>query len=61
MITLKLTPIQAKVLFNCVDGAADAGACKDGNTRQEARAYDEIMTKLLAKHEEWKSVQLDKG
>lgn len=60
-IKIELTAIQAKVLFNVVDGAADAGACEDGNTRQEARALQQITEKLLARLDAWKAVQLDKG
>jgi hypothetical protein len=60
-VTLKLTPIQAKVLFNTVDGAADAGACEGGNTPQEAEALTDIMSKLLKQHGKWRDTQLTKG
>lgn len=60
-ITLKLTAIQAKVLFNTVDGAADAGSCKDGCTKQELRAMDQITVKLLKVKDEWINIMLDKG
>jgi|WetSurMetagenome_2_1015567.scaffolds.fasta_scaffold430908_2 hypothetical protein len=58
---LELTPIQAKVLFNTVDGAADAGSCSDGCTKQELKALQSIMTKLLAMRNEWKDIKLDPG
>lgn len=61
MITIKLTPIQAKILFNTIDGAADAGACVGGNTPTETEAYETIMRKLLVYHNKWKNVQLEKG
>lgn len=46
-IILKLTPRQAKLLWDIIDGAADAGACDDGLTPIERRGLDQIMTKLL--------------
>jgi len=58
---IEITPIQAKVLFNTVDGASDAGSCKDGCTKQELRALQQIMEKLLAHHAEWKNIRLDPG
>lgn len=61
MIKLTLTPTQAKILFNVVDGASDAGACEGGCTPQEQRALGQIMTKLLDRHDAWKDVRLDKG
>jgi len=60
-ITLRLTPVQARVLWNVVDGAADAGACKGGNTRQEADALTRISGKLLDQHDRWKGVKLQQG
>lgn len=60
-IKIELTAIQAKVLFNTVDGAADAGSCADGCTKQELRALGAITTKLLAIRTEWISTKLDKG
>lgn len=53
-VALKLTPRQARILFNTVDGAADAGACADGLTPDESRALQQVMTKLLAQHDRWK-------
>jgi hypothetical protein len=61
LITIKLTPIQAKVLWNTVDGASDAGACEGGCTPQEARALNAISDKLIKHHDKWKSVRLDQG
>lgn len=60
-IIIRLTPIQAKILFNTVDGAADAGACSDGNTPQEARALQAISAKLLNCIDQWGKQSLDKG
>ncbi len=56
---IDLTPIQAKVLFNTIDGASDAGSCDDGCTKQELRAMAQIMDKLLRQHDAWKSVKLE--
>lgn len=61
VVTLKLTAIQAKVLFAIVDGQADAGACVGGNTKQEARAIQQITSKLLDKIDIWSSVKLEGG
>jgi glycerate-2-kinase len=61
VITLRLTPAQAKILFNTVDGAADAGACVGGNTKQEARALESISHKLLAQHDAWRDTKIQKG
>lgn len=60
-VKIELTDVQAKILFNTVDGASDAGACEDGCTKQESRALQAIMTKLLAQHEKWKGVKLIPG
>jgi len=57
-ITLTLTPMQAKVLWNTVDGAADAGACEDGNTPVEAQALRDIMEKMLPHVHKWKGLKL---
>jgi len=46
-VVLKLTPRQAKLLWDIVDGAADAGACDDGLTAQEQRTLSQISDKLL--------------
>lgn len=61
LITLKLTPTEAKILWNVVDGASDAGACDGGNTEQETDALSDISSKLLKQHSKWKDVPLDKG
>lgn len=60
MITLKLTPIQAKVVFNTLDGQGDAGACEGGNTKTEARAIEDVMTKLLKHHDDWRGADIIK-
>lgn len=46
-ITLKLTAHQRKVLSEIVDGALDAGACKDGLTKSENRALGSIFSRLI--------------
>lgn len=46
-VILKLTPRQAKLLWDIIDGASDAGACEDGLTPLERRGLDQISTKLL--------------
>lgn len=53
-VTLKLTPRQARVLWQTIDGAQDAGACKDGLEPEERRALSAIDDKLLAQHSKWK-------
>jgi hypothetical protein len=60
-VSLSLTPIQAKVLFNTVDGASDAGACEGGLTKQEQSALASVMDKLISQHDRWKAVRLDDG
>lgn len=60
-ITLKLTPIQAHIVWNVVDGQADAGSCEGGNTAQEQRALDQVSTKLLAVRDQWIHVKLKEG
>lgn len=57
---IELTAIQAKVLFNTIDGAADAGSCADGCTKQELAALGQIMNKLLKQKDEWINTKLDK-
>lgn len=59
MVTLKLTPIQAKILFNTIDGAADAGSCEGGCTQQELQALGAITKKLIAASDLWRGVKLD--
>lgn len=54
-ITLKLTPLQARILWGVVDGAADAGACDGGLEPHEATALNQITDKLLRHHSKWKS------
>ena len=58
-VRLDLTPIQARIVFNVLDGQVDAGACEGGNTPQERRALGEVMDKLLKNHAQWKHVRLD--
>jgi uncharacterized protein with LGFP repeats len=58
-ITITLTPVQAKVLWAVVYGAGDAGACKGGNTPQEAQALTEIDAKLVKHHAKWRHVALE--
>lgn len=53
-INIKLTPRQALVLFNVIDGACDAGACDDGLYADEARALQAVSDKLLKHHALWK-------
>lgn len=57
-ITITLTPVQAKVLFNTIDGAADAGSCADGCTPQELEALADISQKLLQKRANWITTKL---
>lgn len=59
-IKVELTAIQAKVVFNTLDGAADAGSCPDGCTKQELRAMNEVMTKLLGQRDHWINTRLDR-
>ena len=47
MVILKLTPREAKTLWDTVDGQSDAGACRGGNTSEEQEDMREIMNKLL--------------
>lgn len=56
---LKLSPTEAKILFNTVDGAADAGACRDGNTQQEQDVMESIMQKLQRHSAKWRDTILD--
>lgn len=58
-ISITLTPVQARILYNTIDGASDAGACEDGNTPQEAEALEEISGKLLRHYSKWKGVHLE--
>lgn len=53
LITLKLTPKQAKILWQTIDGAADAGACEGGLTKDEAEALGTIIKKLMKTHALW--------
>lgn len=59
-IDIKLTPRQALVLFNILDGAADAGACDDGLYPDEARALQQVQDKLLTQHALWKDASYRK-
>jgi hypothetical protein len=52
-ITIRLTPRQARVLFEIVDGAADAGACEGGLTKDESRALGSVTEKLMAERALW--------
>jgi hypothetical protein len=54
-IKLTLTAIQARILWETVDGAADAGACDGGLTKQEQNALQQITTKLLAQRDKWRA------
>lgn len=58
-LTISLTPAEAKIVFNTLDGQADAGACEGGNTEQESEALNSVMHKLLAKHSKWRNVILE--
>lgn len=60
-IRIELTAIQAKVLFNTIDGAADAGSCEGGCTKQELAAMQQISMKLLDKRADWSHVKLVAG
>lgn len=60
-ITITLTPIQAKILWNTIDGALDAGACEDGCTEQESTALEQINDKLIKHLEKWKTIRLIAG
>lgn len=46
-VILKLTPRQAKLVWDILDGAADAGACADGLTPMERRTIEQVTNKLL--------------
>lgn len=46
-VTLKLTERQALLLWNIIDGAADAGACEGGLTPDEQSLLSDISEKLL--------------
>lgn len=46
-ITLRLTAYQRKILSEIVDGALDAGACKDGLTKLESNALSSIFSRLI--------------
>lgn len=50
---ITLTPAEAKVLYNTCDGQADAGACKGGNTPEEADALVSVMRKLDRHRASW--------
>lgn len=56
-ILVKLTPYQAKVLWGIVDGAVDAGACKDGLSERESEALNDCTTQLLRQQTKWKNAQ----
>ena len=55
MVTLKLTPAQARVVWATLDGQLDAGACKDGNTEFESNALNEVVGHLYKQLDKWKS------
>lgn len=57
IITIKLTPLQALVLWQIIDGAADAGACEDGLRPYEAKALEAVTDKLLSQHDKWKAAK----
>lgn len=59
-INIKLTPRQALVMFNILDGAADAGACDDGLYQDEARAIQQVLDKLLTQYMLWKDASYRK-
>ncbi len=48
-INLRLTAHQRKVLSEIVDGALDAGACKDGLRPDENRALSSIFDRLIGR------------
>lgn len=48
MMNLRLTETQRKTLQDVVDGAIDAGACKDGLRPEEMRALQSIFMRLIA-------------
>lgn len=50
-ITLRLTPYQRKVLSQVVDGALDAGACKDGLSKLESNALSSVFERLIGVRE----------
>jgi hypothetical protein len=53
-IVIKLTPKQARTLWAVLDGAADAGACSGGLSKDESLAVAAIIGKLLTKRAMWK-------
>lgn len=55
LIRLVLTPRQALILWQTIDGAADAGACDGGLLPHESRALEQINAKLLDQHAKWKA------
>lgn len=46
-IVLNLTAYQRKILSEIIDGALDAGACKDGLTKLESNALNSIFRRLI--------------
>lgn len=46
MIKLTLTPLEAAMIWNLVDGQSDAGACEGGNTPSETKALHSLSDKL---------------
>ena len=46
-VNLKLTPRQAKLLWDTLDGALDAGSCKDGLSSVEKQGMRQILEKLI--------------
>jgi len=60
-VTLKLTPAQAKVVYNVIDGQLDAGACEGGNTEEESEALSRVADMLLKQRDKWKSIKLQAG
>lgn len=48
-VTLRLTPKQARILWQIVDGAQDAGACAGGLTQEEQDALEVVVTQILRK------------
>lgn len=56
-LSIRLTPYQAKILWGIVDGAVDAGACKDGLSERESDALNSVTEKLLKHHGKWRDAK----
>lgn len=53
MITLKLTPRQAAMIYRLFDMQLDTGCCEGGNTRTETATMRQLTGKLLELKPRW--------